>query len=273
MAAAPAKDVYQGDHWRVVSELPTLATALGMRPELWIMSAGYGLIPAEAPIHGYSATFSARHPDTVVDADARTESAQAWWSAISELAGPAHGAPRRLADLVRAKGRTRMIIVASADYLVAALPDLKRAAALLGSSDNLLIVSARARYLDSTLAESVVPCGTRLQALVGGAAQSLNARVARKILTDAPRCALDAQSTRRRFLRLVRQLPAQPRYDEREPMTDDQVKDFIRKEVAALSKPPGWTPLLKQFRKDGQKCEQTRFRRLYEEVTGVKRGR
>lgn len=166
-----------------------------------------------------------------------------------------------------------MLVVASADYLVAALPDLKRAALLLGSPDKLLIVSARARRLDPSLADSIVPCNARLHHLVGGAAHSLNARVARKILEDAKRSGLDVQTTRRRFQRLVRQLPAQSRYDEREPMTDDQVRDFIRKEVAALSKPPGWTPLLKKFRNDGQKCEQTRFRRLYEEVTGVKRGR
>ncbi len=56
-------------------------------------------------------------------------------------------------------------------------------------------------------------------------------------------------------------------------MTDDQVKDFIRKELAGMPKRPGWTPLLRELRKAGQKCEQSRFRRLYEEVTGVKRER
>jgi hypothetical protein len=269
--AAPAADVYQGDHWRVIRDLPDLAKRAGFEPELWVMSAGYGLIPAIAPIRAYSATFSARHPDTVITS--ATQGSQEWWSELALLRGPCRGEPRRFRDLIGGRARARLLIVASAEYLRAALPDLREAVRPLARNGRVLVVSTRAGRLDPELAASIVPSDARLKAVLGGAAQSLNARVARKLLADAPRHGLRADDVQLRFRRLLRQLPALPRYDERDPMTDDQVKDFIRRELAGMPKRPGWTPLLRELRKAGQKCEQSRFRRLYEEVTGVKRER
>lgn len=268
---ARAADVYQGDHWRVICELPDLARQAGFDPELWVMSAGYGLIPASAAICAYSATFAGRHPDTVSSPGG--EGSTRWWADLASFRGPVRGEPRRFSELLGAGARTRLLVVASADYLRAAQPDLSAAIQPLARKGRALVVSTRAERLGPELAASVVPFDARLKAVLGGAAQSLNARVARKLLVDSGRHGLDAAQVQLRYRRLLRQMPALPRYDEREPMTDDQVKDFIRKELAGMPKRPGWTPLLRQMRKAGQKCEQSRFRRLYEEVTGVKRER
>lgn len=269
--SAPALDVYQGDHWSVVRELPALAKRAGFSPELWVMSAGYGLIPSTASIRGYSATFAKRHPDTVCPASGA--GSERWWSEMATLRGPARGEPRRFTELLCDRRRTRVLVVGSSEYLRAALPDIQEAIRPLARSGRALVVSTRAGRLAPELEASTVPFDARLKAVLGGATQGLNARVARKLLLDAPRHGLDAADIQVRFQRLLRQLPALPRYDEREPMTDDQVKDFIRKELAGMPKRPGWTPLLRIMRKGGQKCEQSRFRRLYEEVTGVKRER
>src|SRR5262249_29721629 len=50
-----ALDLYAGEHWQVVRNLTT-NTALGASAVLWVASAGYGLIPADAAICAYGAT-------------------------------------------------------------------------------------------------------------------------------------------------------------------------------------------------------------------------
>src|SRR5262245_35571216 len=60
----PAIELYAGEHWSVVREL-TGSSPLAQTAQLWIMSAGYGLIPANALIRPYAATFSAASADSV----------------------------------------------------------------------------------------------------------------------------------------------------------------------------------------------------------------
>src|SRR5687768_1599285 len=59
--AIPARDVYCGEHWDAVRGL----FGPKQSEEVWVTSAGYGLIPADAPIVPYSATFSGGQPDSV----------------------------------------------------------------------------------------------------------------------------------------------------------------------------------------------------------------
>src|SRR5437868_1959469 len=63
--AIPAMDLYAGDHWSVVRALPELAQRNSLKANLWVISAGYGLVPATACLLPYSATFAGNHPDTV----------------------------------------------------------------------------------------------------------------------------------------------------------------------------------------------------------------
>jgi hypothetical protein len=56
-----------------------------------------------------------------------------------------------------------------------------------------------------------------------------------------------------------------PQRANRPSATDEQVKDFIRRQLAAGTKPIK-TKLLQALRESGIGCEQSRFGRLYEEV-------
>ena len=55
-----AADLYQGEHWSVVQQLTDAASAVGVTVDLWIASAGYGLISPEDLVESYAATFSTR---------------------------------------------------------------------------------------------------------------------------------------------------------------------------------------------------------------------
>ena len=62
----PARRLYCGDHGKIAAELPHAARQAGVAADLWVVSAGYGLVPCDAIVASYSATFSQGHPDEIV---------------------------------------------------------------------------------------------------------------------------------------------------------------------------------------------------------------
>src|SRR5262245_14676921 len=92
-------DLYAGGHWSVVRRLPDIAVARGLRPSLWVISAGYGLVPSSAPLHAYSATFAPGHQDSVSRDRSSAGDRQSWWTELTRLKGPERKAPRSIAAL------------------------------------------------------------------------------------------------------------------------------------------------------------------------------
>src|SRR5206468_934735 len=60
-----AESLYAGDHWHAVLEAFRTLQRHTPRVELWVISAGYGLIPAHQVVKPYSATFAAGNVDSV----------------------------------------------------------------------------------------------------------------------------------------------------------------------------------------------------------------
>ena len=85
----PAIDLYAGEHWDVARRLANLSDA-DTSVELWVCSAGYGLIPASAPSAPYAATFTPGNADSVPDG---AEGASAWWNALASWEGPLPQSP------------------------------------------------------------------------------------------------------------------------------------------------------------------------------------
>ena len=133
-----ALDLYAGEHWSVARGYPALH-----KPEedirLWACSAGYGLIPAEAPIMPYHATLTPGQADSVPGA------AASWWSLLSEWHGPAPQHPRSIRALVAADPAAVFMFVLSKSYLRACGADIAAACEYIADLDRLLIVSAGAR--------------------------------------------------------------------------------------------------------------------------------
>ena len=131
-----------------------------------------------------------------------------------------------------------------------------------------MIVSAGTKTLGE-LDRFLVPCDARLQPLVGGVRRTLNIRVARKIVSEAgsvPR--LD--DLQRSYRKLLAKQPPLPVYDRR-PMTDPQVRAYIRRELRRADQ--AHTPLLRKLRDQGSACEYSRLSALYEQVQGERDGR
>jgi hypothetical protein len=264
-----ATDLYAGGHWSVVRRLPDVARARGLRPELWVISAGYGLVPATASLHAYSATFAPGHPDSVSRDSSAASDRQAWWAELARFKGPDRKAPRSIAALVLRDPSASVVVVASGHYVDAIEQDLLDAASRLAERERLIIITTPGRMTRGRLGPHVVTAPAQWQPILGGARTSLHARLAEKILYDAAD-GLSVETVRARLERVLERSPVVPQ-DGRQKMTDNDVRAFIRH---ALARDPraGHSKLLRGLRESGRACEQSRFRRLFFEVTGRKHG-
>ncbi len=261
-----AGDIYCGDHWQMVKALIPIAEASGFKANIWICSAGYGLLSLNCKILPYSATFAPTHQDSVcrkITGKLSEVAPQAWWRLLSEWEGPTPVMPRRLAEIPRLYPRSAIWIVASEIYLHAIANDVKALATLVHERDRLSLFSAGTKSLPG-LTEYLLPLDARLQGLAGGARRSLNIRLARHALLGLQKPGTEYSSLKKAFARLISTQSA-PVIPVRTRMTDHDVRQFIR---TALRSDPrrAFSPLLRELRDKGFACESSRFASLFHDV-------
>lgn len=263
-----ASDLYGGEHWAVVRDALNLLRVVRPAASLWVASAGYGLIPASASLHPYSATFAQGVPDSVSGplspGQSRADLLQSWWTALCGLPGPQTGVPRSLQALADSAPNAPLIIVGSPDYIRAMRLDLLAARAALKTPELLTVISNQDLRSDEALAPHLIPVDERCRTLLGGTMQGLNARVARSLLEWGRSGPLTAPRLRERYDSMVSDAEKPPKFN-RDRMDDKDVLSFLRD---ALTKDPraGWTLLLRTLRGNGRACEQGRFRELHRQV-------
>jgi hypothetical protein len=257
-----ARDLYAGDHWTVVKSLPEVAARSGFAARVWVCSAGYGLIPLDARVHSYQATFTPGSPDSVSRGSQNGSASQAaklWWELLSSWRGPVPNAPRSIHALARRHPRCPLLIVASPGYVNAIEDDLASAAKILRQPGDLIVFSSVPRT-NSPLSSYFVPCSAVLQRVVGGARTSLNVRLLRRILQQCRSGRLRHTSVRQSLQNLIRRQPQEARVIRRSA-SDAQVRRYIARELK-VNRKIKLGPLLQKFRCRGNACEYSRFRRL-----------
>lgn len=249
----PATALYSGDHWHHSLKLLGAATSAGFEPSLWVCSAGYGLVPAEAHLRSYAATFSSGHPDAVGTSG---DELRTWWSGLCAWSG------HSFESLLGAAGDDTVIIVLSPAYLRAVGADIRRG--LRGAAQNVMVVAAGARG-ENPLESFMVPADARLQAIVGGSRLSLNVRIARYIIQHAAEAEFTRSSVAERLANTLATLQ-KAELPQRAPLDDAAVRRFIREQLRTS---PGSSKsrLLRALREDGSACEQHRFYGLYDAET------
>lgn len=252
----PARDLYAGEHWETARNLPAAATSF-VHPMLWVASAGWGLIPADATIRPYSATFSPRHLDSVATDAAGT---QAWWGALAAWEGPASGLARSLTTLVADYPRDRVLLVLSKAYLAACGADLR--SALEHSRDGQVSIISAGAAPNTDLAGVMLPTDARMQHHVGGTLRSLNVRIAKQILTAG---LSDHAAMTEHLRRQLAEAPTLISY-ERQRLSDDDVLAFIHSRLDR-DQTASHTRLLRALRDTGMACEQARFAGLFATAT------
>lgn len=260
-----AGDLYAGEHWKVVRGL---ASSVGddLRVKVWVVSAGYGLIEYSTRLKPYSATFIRPHVDSVVPKHV-TYTASDWWTALSAWT-PQSGLPRQIRTLAETIGDTDFILLAlSEPYAMAVATDIEAAACARPERVALIsagLVTSRASELSEQLRDVILPAESRLKALVGGAMQGVNARIAAKAVASHSLWFPNSTGLRELFRSWLTQAPPLQRYDRR-ALSDDEVRSFISA-CGPRTQGRSKSRLLRELRDSGMACEQSRFSTLYEEV-------
>lgn len=242
-----AKDLYLGEYWSIIKSLPAVAQEYGLASQLWVASAGYGLLNATARIHSYAATFASDHADTVIPRGAdRRATAREWWTKLTgaRLVGQQSS---DVASLAAADRDAQIIVIGSPTYISAMHDDL---IAALTATEHLTIITSPNGPMPE-LAPYTLYATARWQAALGGTLLSLHARVARELLKRG----LDATSVRRSLgqRQQEQERPARIR------LSDEAVRRFIENSMART-----YSTALRELRDAGYACEQSRFRTLFD---------
>jgi hypothetical protein len=263
--AHPADEVYMGDHWSVVRSIPGEAHMAGLSVQVWICSAGYGLIRPGTPIKAYRATFARGEDDYIASGLPEDEHAlHRWWDGVcSYRFATQTNVPRTISGIAATFPRTPILVALSADYLKAVAEDLAAVLVRPYFRDHLSIVSCGTPQPHALWKHHLLPCDASMAASLGGALTSLNARVARHLFQSLENTELTVETLTKAAASIGRTEGGSTR--SRSPRSDNDVAHFIRAHFAKFPS-TSKTRLLQQFRDQGRACEQKRFGAIYARV-------
>ncbi len=253
----PASEVYQGDHWSVVR---SIATSRGTtQVNVWIASAGYGLLSPESKIVPYAATLAGGHLDSVAST---SQARRTWWASLTgNPLKVVPSAPRSIRRVATRFSSSPLIIAASPEYIDAMADDILAASERLQSPE-LLSVLCRVGGAPEELAPFAVHLSAAMSSELGGALTSLNARVLRWLVSVGR-----AKLTRKTIIRYLGQLSERcsaRAVPHRAKMTDLEVRIWIEREQQVVHR--SRSALLRVLREKGYAVEQARFGGIYNEV-------
>lgn len=265
----PARELYLGEYWKAGLEL-SAESARQRNTEVYVASAGLGLVHSDSRVPGYAATFTRGHLDSVVlgESGSLTAARREWWEALADWAGPGDCvAPRRLSDLAATSGANLLVCVGP-DYIDATADDLRAAQKVLGDDRLVIVASGDA---PEGLAEAWVRCPGQLRMRFGGSMSSTGVRVARAMLErldpNEPLGARQARGLIKVFLTNTKPLPLFGR----DRLSDGDVLAWIRADAGVHPGTTNKTAALRRLRNEGRACEQSRFGRLYDAARGERR--
>ena len=261
--AARVSELYSGNNWNLAARAQA---ELGDECQLWIVSAGFGLVSSDECLPAYSATFAAeenRVSDQICDERSPAAAHAAWWKSIN--AARRHTETPLLTTLAEFD---RVILALSASYLAAVREDALALARELGPQ-KLWLVAMETRALPLELRECAVFKNSEIENLIGGTRVTLNLRALEWWLREVmPLAGWDRAAQQLEIRRRICQatpVPTRPT----NPMSDDEVMTWIearRAEAGGQWPRGGKTGLLRTLRASSRSCEQKRFSRLCERV-------
>lgn len=257
-----AADLYAGEYWQTGKELASRAELAGP-VRVSVVSAGLGLVGIQDEVPMYSATFGARHPDSVLAASgsaAHSQMRRQWWDGLTRAAVLGHHRPGRLVDLVEHGSNASLIVCIGRNYLDAVTVDLTTLVKRLGDPERVMVFASGMPLPGLEECWVAVPGSLRLT--LGGSLSSTNLRAAIAVLEELGTAPPDADRARNILGTLAATTGELPSFDRRR-QGDDMILEWILDHLAEI--PNGSkTAALRRFRDEGNACEQARFGRLFD---------
>lgn len=248
---AAATDLYGGRAFGLARDLASSAET-----KLFVVSAGFGLVPGSQKLPAYSLTVARQDPDSIQGKAVGSFDPATWFEALTD--GPYSVTWKD----VFSEGTGRVLVALTKPYAEMATPALVKLPAgdlrrlrLFGAGLNAVLPTALRPY--------VLPYDDRLDTLFPGTrsdfAQRALVHFVRNIaVADGD---YDTDAARVRALLAATTAPSRP---ERRAATDDALLALIR---ARLTPQASASRLLRQLRDDDQiACEQGRFARLFRQA-------
>ena len=252
-----ALDLYQGEYWKVVKD--TISKNGSLDVELWVVSAGYGLVPAFARIESYDATFTRESSNYVIKDHNFADKLHAehyWWSKLNEWKGPENG-PRSIASLLQKNPNSPVIISLSHRYFSVVSNDLEEALSGVEQKNNLFLVCSGG--LSYPFEPFQISTHAKYTQKLGGTRIAVNLRTAAEIISSHSRHDFNFDKVQTMVMKKLYDLP-EVKEIKRKKMSDKEIIQIIE---SMRHKSDSHSSLLRLFREQGYACEQSRFRNLY----------
>jgi hypothetical protein len=246
----PVRDLYRGVAWNAVRQIAAARDDL----DIWVLSAGLGLVPLTFRAPSYGATFTGGAPDSV---GASRDQRRQWWLLHTQAGSDEGAGASSLSLRALAQRYTSMAVALSASYFDATRDDVMGALDLNG--DTLLVTVGSTAVPFARDRALRLPAGAR--GLVGGTLVSLLNRALLDAVTNIPEGHLNAREVRRRLESLSDASPPLVR-PLRTTVSDEAILRYIARlklEDSGVSA----SAALTRLRADGFACEQARFRRIF----------
>jgi len=258
----PALEVYTGDHWSVSKDI-----LKNYANELWVLSAGYGLISAKSDIGAYDATFSTGNQNSVSNnlglISSSIQQNRIWWNELTLL----NKNSLSLTELFKRFRNDLFIIAAAPTYINVVKQEIKESiSSRLVNEDNLLIITSS---IDSELKNFSIITKEKVRTHkdIGGSVVSIHTRVARQLLKSSKKFQYSIANMKVEYLKLENQSPNIVKKPIRK-LTDDEIVKIIKNLITEFSDVKlSSSVVLRMFRDKGYSCEQKRFSRLYKTAT------
>ena len=226
---------------------------------LYIVSAGLGLVSAEATVPTYGITVSGKGEDSLGNCVTGHLNPENWWSSVSR--GPYS---TEISKIIRSTDHGHVVIALSQPYAQMLAPSLLSLSA--SSISRLRILGSNlARLLPPRLAECVMPYDERLEAIFPGTRSDFAQRALLHFvsvgLSHVPFGDLNAH---REWVSSILSGKKTPIRKSRNRLADEEILKLI---CQHLPKKTGVGRLLRILRdEEGVACEQARFSRLYQKA-------
>lgn len=263
----PAREMYSGATWHAAKRLNTVAKNQGFESTAWIISAGYGLIGEDVPIHSYGAAFSRSASDSIsagLTNEDKSNVEKRWWQLLGDWEGPSPGSPRTFYELAQKYPDRIFLVVLSKSYLKAVEEDLVNARDILNDPSQLVIISTGTNS-HSLLSKNLLPSGSDFRGMVGGVLNTLNIRLAEKVILESKQHAINSKTLNTIYSKLLDEQPPLTKYN-RERLPIREIKSYIRNAITKNAEATK-TKLLRDYRDEGFACEQKKFYALFEKVS------
>ncbi|HEX8237729.1 MAG TPA: hypothetical protein VF600_17435 [Abditibacteriaceae bacterium] len=250
-----AHRLYGGAGWS--QSLRAWQVVKAQKGELFIASAGFGLLRSDEIVPPYAATFSPeddRIAGTLSGYDSTGEAHRAWWAAINKVR---LNTAKPLCQSLR--GFDCVVAALSAHYFRAVRDDLTALAEKMGPKKLFVVATGVAEAeVPEVLWACFLSIGVTVEGLLNGPRATLNQRALVWLLEEiVPRSGWERAAVEKEIRRRLQNLrPVEQNLKQR--LSDDQIQKWIRQQWQKEPK-LGRTELLRRLRNAGYSCEQKRF--------------